>query len=423
MRAVVSRERFRSGSALGDVLSTAVTNGAVTVGAALGGVVVARALGPEGRGTFAAVMAWFVVVQVVAEGGVQGATAFYAARVRTDRKDLIRRSSTMLAAQGLAVASIALGLVWWVDVPRAFLWAFAVVAAGLAPVLLLSASLFSLQGMRIGVWNLARTTQVPVYVGVLALFWLGDRLTPTGAAFAVAFSNIVSGVVAFVLARRIVSAGVRGEDRVSTGRIYRFAAPNLAWTLPGIVSSRLDQLSLSILAPASDLGQYAVALTMTALSVPVVAAIGNVLMPSLSRQASEGRSPGAVGRRAVAWTAVLASLVAGVVVVLAPWVVPVLFGPGFDQVPRLSWLLVPATVLYATGRVAADVLRGMGRPGAAAAAEWAGLSVNIVAVPVAVMLLGTPGAALAPALGFSMALLIMFRGLAPTRHPAAAVQA
>src|SRR4051794_31176832 len=148
---LATRLRLRSGFRL--VLPTALTNGAVTIGAALGGVIIARALGPDGRGIVAAIMAWFVVIQVLAEGGVQGSTAFYAARVRTDRRRLIRATSTILAMQACAVGAVSLAVVWRLDVPHDFAWGFAAVVVGLVPLLWLSASLFSLQSIRIGAWN------------------------------------------------------------------------------------------------------------------------------------------------------------------------------------------------------------------------------------------------------------------------------
>jgi O-antigen/teichoic acid export membrane protein len=410
------RVRFWLEQAVRLVLPTTLTNAAVTIGAALGGVVVARALGPDGRGVVAAIMAWFVVVQVLAEGGVQGSTAFHAARLRTDRRQLIRTTSSLLAVQASAVGAVALALVWWLHPPRGFAWGFAAVVAGLVPVLWLSASLFSLQGIRIAAWNLARATQVPVYVGLLTILWLTNRLSPPTAALTVTVSNLFAGVVAFLLAHRLIAKAPAGEEQISVRRIYGFALPNLAWTLPGIVSSRLDQMCLSLLAPASDLGQYSVALALTALSVPVVSSIGNVLMPLLSRRGSVGRSAGAVARVAVAGAASVATASTVVTALAAPWVVPVLFGVGFHDVPRITWLLIPATVLYGTNWVSAEVLRGVGRPGAAARAEWSGLLVNGVAVPAGIVLAGTTGAALAQALGYSVALLTMLRTLRAVRE-------
>jgi O-antigen/teichoic acid export membrane protein len=400
------------------VIPTTVTNGAVTMGAALGGVIVARALGPDGRGIVAAIMAWFVAVQVLAEGGVQGATAFYAARVRTNRRRLISTSSRMLTVQASVIGAVALALVWALDLPREFSWGFTAVVGGLVPVLWLSASLFSLQGIRIPLWNTARATQVPVYVGLLAALWWANRLTPVSASVAVTVSNLFAGVVAFLLCRSLLSRMSTADDVVSVRRIYRYALPNLAWTLPGIVSSRLDVMSLSLLATAGELGQYAVAVALTSLSVPIVSSIGNVLMPLLSRRSSEGLSTGAVEGVAVMGAAGVATAVTLVSALAAPWIVPVFFGPGFADVPCLTWLLIPATVLYGTNWVAAEILRGVGNPGAAARAEWTGLIINAIAVPAGVIMAGAAGAALAQTLGFSAALLTMLRTLRSRRKDA-----
>lgn len=409
----------RVGVGLRLVVPTTVTNGAVTIGAALGGLIVARALGTQGRGEVAAIIAWFVVVQVVAEGGVQGATAFYAARTDTDRRALIRRTAGLLAGQAIVVAILTLALAWWLNLPPTFTAGFTVIVAGLVPVLWFSASLFALQGIRIGVWNLARITQPPIYIALLLTLWGNGRLTPITAVSAVLASNVFAGAVALLAARTLVSTPLPSQDEVSTARIYRFALPNLAWTLPTIITARLDQLSLSLLVSVETLGQYVIAVSLTSLTVPFVSSIGNVLMPLLSRRSSEDRPPDQIGRVAIVCAAAAALVVTTGLALAAPWLVPALFGPGFEDVPRLTWLLAPATVLYATKWVAADVLRGVGDPAAPARAEWAALVINAVTVPIAAVVYGGPGAALAQSVGFSVALVIMLRRLDPAR-PAAA---
>lgn len=400
------------------VVPTAVTNGAVTMSAALGGVIVARVLGPAGRGTVAAIMAWFVVVQVVGEGGVQGATAFYAARIDTDKRALIGKTARLLVGQALVVAPVSVCIAWALGLPPEFTRGFTLVVVGLIPVLWLSAPLFALQGIRIAVWNKTRMTQPPAYLTALSILWLTGRLSALTAVAAVLASNLVAGTVAAMAARTLVSAVPTGRRRISTKRVYQFALPNLAWSLPTIISGRLDVLSLSVLASASDLGQYAVALSLMSLTVPIVSSIGNVLMPLLSRRSSEGQPLGEIGRTAIACAAAGAFVVTGCLGLAAPWIVPVLFGVSYGDAPRLTWLLAPATVLYATKWVAADVLRGLGEPAVPARAEWMALAVNLVVVPCAAVSFGGAGAALAQSAGFAVALLVILRGLAsaPLEH-------
>ena len=64
----------------GQVARTAGYNVASAVAAGLGGIIVARALGPEMRGEYAAVTAWFGVVLMVGTMGQPAALCFYVAR-------------------------------------------------------------------------------------------------------------------------------------------------------------------------------------------------------------------------------------------------------------------------------------------------------------------------------------------------------
>src|SRR5690349_13845071 len=63
-----------------NVATTAVANLACTGTAGVAGVVIARALGPAGRGEYAAIVAWFGVILVVGELGQTAATTYFVAR-------------------------------------------------------------------------------------------------------------------------------------------------------------------------------------------------------------------------------------------------------------------------------------------------------------------------------------------------------
>jgi O-antigen/teichoic acid export membrane protein len=61
------------------VARTASYNVASAVAAGLGGIIVARALGPEMRGEYAAVTAWFGVALMIGGMGQPAALCFYVA--------------------------------------------------------------------------------------------------------------------------------------------------------------------------------------------------------------------------------------------------------------------------------------------------------------------------------------------------------
>ena len=94
---------------------------------------------------------------------------------------------------------------------------------------------------------------------------------------------------------------------------------------------------------------------------------------------------------------------------VAPWLIPRLFGPGYVGVVPLLWALTPAGVILACNQVTADMLQGQEAPdgrrpgGAAGGGGRAGGG----AMPVA----GVYGAAIASTVAYGVALVVMLLSL------------
>ena len=395
-------------------LTTAVANALVVGFAAVGGLLAARFLGADQRGVLAIILLWYGIAQIVAEGGVQGATTYYAARRRVDVHSLMKDTGRLLAAQGTVVAITVSTLVLLLPA-RVEVRVGLISSLALLPVVLwISSRLFALQAIAIERWNAARLTGSSGYlIAVCALIATGS-LTPALTAVATPLTNVLAGLVATTLGRkplRVSLASSPSDVRITRASIYRFALPNLAWTVPVSLGNRIDQLLVAALLPVNVLGRYAVSATFMALAVPVVQAIGNIVMPRLSHLGSQGQAVLPLARRAF-WTAgVGALLTTAALAIAAGFLLPVILGPDYAQVADLAWLLFPATALYAWKWVAADVLRGLGDPRAAAVAEWWGLLLVVVITVPAAIRWGAAGAALGPCAGFGLAVFLMRRAV------------
>src|SRR4030081_2011896 len=94
----VSRTVLR-GSALGKTVArTAGFNVASNMAAALGGVILARAVGPTVRGEYAAVTSWFGVVLMVGGMGQPAALCFHVARDPGNARGYVATSRVMMLA-------------------------------------------------------------------------------------------------------------------------------------------------------------------------------------------------------------------------------------------------------------------------------------------------------------------------------------
>src|SRR3984885_4893940 len=96
--------KYASADAIRAVVRTAGFNGITTLGAGLGGIILARYLGPVGRGEYAAVTAWFAFACIIGDLGQPGALCFYVAHEPELASLYVATSRAMVVTAGGLVA-------------------------------------------------------------------------------------------------------------------------------------------------------------------------------------------------------------------------------------------------------------------------------------------------------------------------------
>lgn len=82
------------------VAHTTGFNLASTMAAGLGGVILARSLGPTVRGEYAAITAWLGIALMIGGMGQQAALCFYVVRDPTRAREYVATSRTMMSVTG-----------------------------------------------------------------------------------------------------------------------------------------------------------------------------------------------------------------------------------------------------------------------------------------------------------------------------------
>lgn len=220
--------------------------------------------------------------------------------------------------------------------------------------------------------------------------------------------SVAIAVVAYLvsLGLQLASAGLLYQrsthihlvrpDRTTAAALLRYGLPSYVAVSPKIVGRFLPQMVMAALIAPADLGQYAVAFTLSQLVLPASQAFGGVLFPAISSK-SRGRrlSP---EMRNVHYRAFVTSLGVGSLIGLAVagGSIPLsalALGGGFDDVPLLTAVLVPGAVLRSSAVVLATAWRGTGRPWVVAAVEMATLLVTGLGLLVLLGPFGALGAA------------------------------
>jgi O-antigen/teichoic acid export membrane protein len=415
---------LRLSGTIRSVSNTACFSIGSSMAAALGGAILARVLGPTLKGEYAAVVAWFGIVLMLGDIGQPAALCFYVARQPRFAREFVATSRMMMVIAGSLVLVIGLSLapVLGHDQPSLTL-AYRIVFGGSIVSFLGASYSYSLQARRPVYWNLSRVSQPVLGLVAICGMWIGHVLTLDRAAGALVATSLLQLSGAYYFCRRVGLAP--GRARPSLVRpLASYGLAQIASVTPYALNASLDQLILSQLVPAADLGRYAIAVSITLIPVPVVSAIGSMAFPRLAAREVITAENDRLMKLAVLVSAGVAAVVLIPVALTADWLVPLVFGSQYQAAVPLLWILAPGGVFLACGQVTGDLLRGRKNPVVVAYSQWTAAVVTVALLFLLLPSLGVAGAAVASTVAYGIALLAMVWALwrAPPhiRHHSAA---
>jgi O-antigen/teichoic acid export membrane protein len=100
--------------------------------------------------------------------------------------------------------------------------------------------------------------------------------------------------------------------------------------------------------------------------------------------------------------AISAAAVICVVAILAPVLIPVVFGRGYQSAVVALWLLSPGAVFLALNQVLANLLQGRGRPLVISVSEGVGAVCTVALLAILIPLYGIRGAAIASTVAYGI---------------------
>jgi antigen flippase len=366
------------------------------------GVLVARALGPSGRGEIAAILmvALFPYLLTI---GCQRAVAFHQARHPEDAGRLL--TTWLLLLTPFTVISI-LALEALVPVllaeQAASTQTIARIWVATSTVVLLSRiPLGILQGDHdFGFYYLVGTAQPVLIAGGYAVLAVTGSLTVTTALVAtgLTFALCTLGATARVVRRHTPGRPSRALAQ-STG-MYGLRAQ--FGDLGSSVNARLDLLVIPALLSAASVGLYSVATNVSWIVFSAVAAASVVVLPTTARSGSNAPETVAAS---FYLALMVASLFALAIALVSRPAVSLLYGTEFDDAVAPLRILLLGVVAYAAANVLVAGLYGANRPFWAASTEVAGALVTVVGLLVVVPSHGIVGAAFVTVLSYSTVLV------------------
>ncbi len=368
-------------------------------------ILLARALGPDGRGVLALFTAAVSIAFAFFNLGIGGAIFYFLARKEVREREAMEAGldvaliAAMLTAACVIVLALAFeGLLEGRDLP----YGLAILAVPLLIQLRVVGSMLRAAG-RFGALNLVELT---LPLALLVAFGV------VAASAGLSVSSAIWGwtaclFVPVALGYAFVGRGVwprRPAPLSQVVRMVRFGGQNQLTVLIQLLNYRLDVFLILVLVNTSGVGLYTVATSQTEGLWIIADSVVVVLLTNITAgdAANAARMTPLVCRNTVLITAVGAI---GAALIAGLWI-PAVFGSAYQgSVLPYLWLL-PGTVAFSGAKVLAAYVFSRGRPIINA---WIALATMAVSVPATVALthlFGVPGAAAGTSLGYGVNLAL-----------------
>ena len=379
-------------------------------------LILARALGPTGRGTIAFITVTALVAARLASLGVGEATTVFVARRPEDRGALLTNAAVFMFGTGLLAAVVACGALVALGEDRpAGLGAPELTVLACATVLYAlteAGYAFLLGSNRLRSVALITATASWVYPAFLLAIWSTMGLTVVRAALAWAAAEGVRALAYLVQSARGLRLS-RLDPRLLVESV-RFGSKAWVGSLARFLNFRTDQIIMGFLATEAALGVYAVAVNASEVLLYLPAATATALLPTAARVETGLRTEHAL--RAFRSAAVVTAVGALAAALLGPFLLPRLFGAPFEaSVTPFLWLL-PGALGFAAMAVFSYALVAASSPGLSSLGPTVSLGVGVALDLVLIPRFGASGAAAAASAAFlagGITALVVFRH----RHP------
>jgi O-antigen/teichoic acid export membrane protein len=397
---------FRSG-----VASTLVTQIVLLATGTVQGALVARWLGPDGKGQLALVLLVLTVSQLLLNPGLDASYVYFTGSRKASVSELTRLAVAfclMVWPVGVGATSLLLATGVLASVLPGVPSHLVLLVMGLLPLTLLMSLLGSvLRGQQ----RFHALNRILIINGVLSMALGITLLIPlhTGLMGIIAANAFGDGLAVLLIAHLLRREGARFRPlvprEIRSLLSYGFRAHG--GNMVQFFNYRLDQLLLNLLASTAAVGTYSVSVALAELVWLLPNAVSSVLF---ARAANE--SPAVMDRltpRVARWTVAMSLAGCAVLALGGGVIIRLVYSSAFrGAYAPLLWLL-PGTLLLGLATVLAHDIAGRGHPGYNSIAAVVGIVLTIPLDLIFIDHWGASGAAIASSISYgATTLMIIF---------------
>lgn len=367
------------------------------------GVLLARSLGPSGRGELAAILLWPGLFVILGSLGVDDAIAYHTARRTAPIRAIVGTAAALWIVQSVVIVAIGATLV------PLFLGhyghpatSFGLLYLAYTPFFLATVYVMSLlQGLRQFVaFQALRLGQIILNVVGLVMITTLGRLSVGAAVYVYLGTYVIVGIAAMIVLKHTCTQRPIFDRGLARG-LFGFAVRSHTSNVSSLFNVRLDQLLISAFLAPVQLGLYVVAATLTSLTSLVGQSVSLIALPVVAGEQS-GLVRVAVVRRYIRLTIIGATVLTVPLIVLTPTLISVFFGNDFASAATVTRVLLVAAVVLTTTRLVQSMLKAAGRPLDAGISEFVALGATVAALAVLLPWFGILGAGIASLVAYSV---------------------
>ena len=380
----------------------------VFAAAFLANILIARLLGPAGKGQISLVIFTITILINVAALGIPSALVFHVGQKLHNTRRLFGAGLALYSLAVVVFAVLYLAVLPYLqgtifsDLPP-WLMYFVLLAFPLS--LAIRYAQHIMLGLRhVFHYNLVTVLDRVAYVVLLVVILWGFEQSVAGVVYAEVLGRLTACVVAvcFLLCalKPLFSFG-----RKELGALLGYGLRAHLMLVIALVSYRIGLYVLRYFYDAAVVGQYSIALNMAEVLLFIPNSFGVILFARTSSSTDEeaSRFTPIAARNVLALTLVSA-LVLGLV---APVLVPLIFGQAFRPSIALFLVLLPGVITFALYRVLSYDMIGRGFPLRVSLASGAGLIANLGVAILLVPRLGAMGAVFGNLAGYILTTAII----------------
>jgi lipopolysaccharide exporter len=234
------------------------------------------------------------------------------------------------------------------------------------------------------------------------------------AAFGGGVWSFAVGEVAMVLVDSLLKRYLSGYhftysfklDPVAVGEVRKFIAGILGSSLAVQINTNGDNLIIGKLLGTQALGHYNLAYQLAMMPAYALSQVNRVIFSALAQQDNEGKK--VFLSKALELYAVLSAPIYSVALVIAPWIIPKLYGSAWEETVDLFQIILIFAYVRGFMSILGNTLVALDKPVTNALINWALVPLSLTSYFFGATLGGTKGVALAVALVMGISATIWF---------------